>query len=101
VVTCSVAVLTDITDFGFIREPRKIVLLGIPDPLRGCNSDLAQYSNTPSLQYSDGGAEFVDRPEDGFVVPKGLQDSARGFNPGNTSKKCPALKGRKIGVIDS
>jgi hypothetical protein len=27
VVTSSVAVLTDITDFGFIREPRKIVLL--------------------------------------------------------------------------
>ena len=54
----------------------------------------------------------MDRSEDGFVVPKGLQDSARGFNPGNTSKKCPALpvavvpgmwdeggKGRKIGVI--
>jgi len=33
-------------------------------------------------------------------VPKGLQDSARGFNPGNTSKKCPALKGRQIVVID-
>jgi len=28
VVSCSVAVLTDITDFGFIREPRKIELLG-------------------------------------------------------------------------
>jgi hypothetical protein len=33
-------------------------------------------------------------------VPKGLQDSARGFNPGNTSPKCPALKGRQIVVID-
>jgi hypothetical protein len=50
VVTCSVAVLTDITDFGFIREPRKIELLSIPDPLRGCNSDLAQYSTPPSLR---------------------------------------------------
>jgi|SRR5258707_10334004 len=28
-------------------------------------------------------------------VPKGLKDSARGFNPGNTSTQRPALKGRK------
>ena len=28
-------------------------------------------------------------------VPKGRQDSARGFNPGNQSKKGPAPTGRK------
>ena len=33
-------------------------------------------------------------------VPQGLEDSARGFNPGNTSTQQPALKGRKIFVID-
>jgi len=40
-----------------------------------------------------GGFDFADRFEEDFVL-KGLQDSARGFNPGNTFKKCPALKGR-------
>ncbi len=41
----------------------------------------------------------MDQSEDGFVVPKGLQDSARGFNPGNTSKKCPALTRRFVLVL--
>jgi len=31
-------------------------------------------------------------------VPKGPKDSARGFNPWQTKKKRPALKGRKIGI---
>ena len=62
-VTCSVAVLTDITDFGFIREPRKIELLSIPDPLRGCNSDLAQYSTPPSLRVARSEDEDEDDDE--------------------------------------
>ena len=41
----------------------------------------------------------VDSRQEIFV-PKGLQDSARGFNPGNTFKKCPALERRQIVVID-
>jgi hypothetical protein len=32
-------------------------------------------------------------------VPKGLQDSARGFNPGNMRTQRPALKGRKVFVV--
>ena len=31
-----------------------------------------------------------------FIAPKGLYDSARGFNPGNLPKPHRALKGRKI-----
>ena len=42
----------------------------------------------------------MDRSQEGFVL-KGLQDSARVLTPGNTSKKCPALEGRYIGMIDS
>jgi hypothetical protein len=36
---------------------------------------------------------------EGSIVPKGLQDLARGFNPGKTSHDEPALKGWKIFVI--
>jgi hypothetical protein len=34
-------------------------------------------------------------------VPKGLEDSAWGFNPRNPSMQRPALQGRKIFVIDA
>jgi len=60
----------------------------IPKPLRGRNSDLAQYSNTPALRYSGvasilrTGVQIDFCPENTDFVPKGLQDSARGFNPG-------------------
>jgi len=37
---------------------------GIPDPLRGCNSDLAQYSNTPSLRAAGFDDEDDDEDED-------------------------------------
>jgi hypothetical protein len=34
------------------RRQSKDCLTSIPNPLRGCNSDLAQYSNTPTLHHS-------------------------------------------------
>jgi hypothetical protein len=32
----------------------------------------------------------------GFRAPKGLEDSAQGFNPGNAQNKRFALKGREM-----
>ncbi len=40
---------------------------GISNPLRGCNSDLAQYSNTPSLRAA--GFEDEDDDEDENEAP--------------------------------
>jgi hypothetical protein len=41
--------------------------LGIPNPLGGCNSDLAQYSNTPTLRAA--GFEDEDDDEDENEAP--------------------------------
>jgi hypothetical protein len=37
----------------------------LPNPLRGCNSDLAQYSDTPSLRVTGFEDEDEDEDDDG------------------------------------
>jgi hypothetical protein len=60
---------------------------------RHSNRTRAHAREYPLIWRRIGGQDVV------VFVPKGLQDSARGFNPGNMSTQRHALKGRKIFMI--
>jgi hypothetical protein len=52
-------------------------------------------SHTPPLGSAVNGAK-LSNVLDRFFAPKGLEDSAQGFNPGNPPPRRCALKGRQI-----
>jgi hypothetical protein len=62
---CRLAICADVHSGTAMRID--LVALQHPYPLRGCNSDLAQYSNTPSLRAA--GFEDEDDDEDENEAP--------------------------------